>query len=139
VTSIGARRESGTAWGIVVLAEPDNPLAWSTASSIFCRQFEQQDIFAPALWTAVTPLAAGLPEAARRAQIAVAITCLQRWPGAPRNAATVIDRHRRDVLTYAKVHTCDWVFERWLTPGETFPVASRGRVGLDVRLIGTRG
>lgn len=49
---------------------------------------------------------------------------LHRWPAAPRNVATVIDRHGRDVLTYAKVHTCDWVFERWLTSGGTFPVVS---------------
>jgi predicted amidohydrolase len=73
-------------------------------------------------------------ETACRAQIAVAITCLQRWPGAPRNAATVIDRYGRDVLTYAKVHTCDWVFERWLTPGETFPVASLDTRGGPVRV-----
>jgi predicted amidohydrolase len=61
---------------------------------------------------------------ARQEGIAIAVTYLQRWPGAPRNAATVIDRHGRDVLSYAKVHTCDWVFERWLTPGDAFPVAS---------------
>jgi predicted amidohydrolase len=61
---------------------------------------------------------------ARQAGIAIAVTYLQRWPGAPRNVATVIDRHGRDVLTYAKVHTCDWVFERWLTPGDAFAAAS---------------
>lgn len=60
---------------------------------------------------------------ARHADIAIAITYLQRWPVGPRNAATVIDRHGQHVLTYAKVHTCDWVFERWLTPGDAFPVA----------------
>jgi hypothetical protein len=34
-------------------------------------------------------------------------TYLQQWACAPRNAATVIDRNGLDVLTYAKVHTCD--------------------------------
>lgn len=63
-------------------------------------------------------------DTARQAGVAVVVTYLQRWAGAPRNAATVIDRHGRDVLTYAKVHTCGWVFERWLTPGDSFPVAS---------------
>lgn len=38
-------------------------------------------------------------EAARRPQIGVEITCLQRWPGAPRHAAPIIDRYGRDVLT----------------------------------------
>jgi N-carbamoylputrescine amidase len=60
---------------------------------------------------------------ARQAGLAITVTYLQRWPGAPRNVATIIDRHGNDVLTYAKVHTCDWVFERWLTAGDAFPVA----------------
>jgi predicted amidohydrolase len=60
---------------------------------------------------------------ARQAGLAIAVTYLQQWPGAPRNVATIIDRHGEDVLTYAKVHTCDWVFEQWLTPGGAFPVA----------------
>jgi predicted amidohydrolase len=71
---------------------------------------------------------------ASQAGVAVVVTYLQRWRGAPRNAATIIDRHGRDVLTYAKVHTCDWVFERWLTPGERFPVASLDTVGGPVRV-----
>jgi predicted amidohydrolase len=62
-------------------------------------------------------------DVARECDLAVVTTYLQRWPGAPRNVATVIDRFGRDVLTYAKVHTCAWVFERWLTPGDGFPVA----------------
>jgi 5-aminopentanamidase len=48
---------------------------------------------------------------------------LERWPGAPRNTALLIDRHGQDVLCYAKVHTCDWGMERALTPGESFEVA----------------
>jgi predicted amidohydrolase len=63
---------------------------------------------------------------ARQARMAIAVTYLQRWPAGPRNAATIIDWNGHDVLTYAKVHTCDWVFERWLTPGAAFPVASLG-------------
>jgi hypothetical protein len=30
-----------------VLAEPDNPLAWSAASGIYNRQFEEEDIVGP--------------------------------------------------------------------------------------------
>jgi N-carbamoylputrescine amidase len=38
---------------------------------------------------------------------------------------TLIDRHGRDVLTYAKVHTCDFDLpEATLTPGDGFPVAT---------------
>lgn len=61
--------------------------------------------------------------------MAIVATFLQRWPGGPRNAATLIGGDGRSVLTYAKVHTCDFAFEAVLTPGADFPVA-----GLDTRL-----
>lgn len=60
---------------------------------------------------------------ARELEMAIVITYLQRWNGDPRNAATVIDRHGRKVLTYAKVHTCDFSNESLLEPGSDFPVA----------------
>jgi predicted amidohydrolase len=80
------------------------------------------------------PWLEGLRTAARECGIAIVATYLQEWEGAPRNAATVIDRHGRDVLTYAKVHTCDWVFEKWLTPGDGFPVADLKTAAGQVRV-----
>lgn len=56
--------------------------------------------------------------------MAMVVTFLQRWPGGPRNAATLIGRDGRVALTYAKVHTCDFAFEAILTPGDEFPVAT---------------
>ena len=61
--------------------------------------------------------------AASDLNLAILATFLERWPGSPRNTALLIDRHGRDVLCYAKVHTCDWGMERALTPGESFEVA----------------
>lgn len=61
--------------------------------------------------------------------IAIVATYLQEWGGAPRNAATLIDRHGRKVATYAKIHTCDYWMESVLTPGEELPV-----VELDTRI-----
>lgn len=72
---------------------------------------------------------------AREVQMAIAITYLEAWPGpgsdagagsgGPRNTVTVFDRHGREVLTYAKVHTCAFdAPECWLTPGDDFPVAT---------------
>jgi predicted amidohydrolase len=58
-------------------------------------------------------------------RMAIAVTYLEEWPGAPRNTVTLVDRHGTSVLTYAKVHTC--VFDRpeaLLTPGDTFPVGA---------------
>src|SRR5439155_26269347 len=49
---------------------------------------------------------------------------MERWPGAPRNSVSLIDQHGRIVLTYAKVHTCDFDMESALTPGDDFYVGT---------------
>ena len=56
--------------------------------------------------------------------MAIAVTYLESWPGAPRNTMSLIDRRGEIVLTYAKVHTCDFDREAALTPGDAFPVAT---------------
>jgi predicted amidohydrolase len=62
---------------------------------------------------------------ARELEMAIAITYLEQWPGAPRNTVSLIDRHGEIVLTYAKVHTCDFdPMEDALTAGDDFPVAT---------------
>ncbi len=66
----------------------------------------------------------GFRELARQLGMAIAITYLERWPGAPRNTMSLIDRHGEIVLTYAKVHTCDFDLETALTPGDGFSVAT---------------
>jgi predicted amidohydrolase len=60
---------------------------------------------------------------AQELQMAIAITYLQRWPGLPRNAVSLIDRFGRIAFTYAKVHTCDFDAESQLTPGDDFYTA----------------
>jgi predicted amidohydrolase len=59
---------------------------------------------------------------ARELKMAIAITYLEKWEGAPRNSVSLIDRHGQLVLTYAKVHTCEFDVEAALTPGDDFPV-----------------
>jgi len=66
----------------------------------------------------------GFRELARELGMAIAVTYLESWPGAPRNTMSLIDRRGEIVLTYAKVHTCDFDREAALTPGDTFPVAT---------------
>lgn len=62
---------------------------------------------------------------ARELGMAIAVTYLEAWPGAPRNSVSIIDRSGDVVLTYAKVHTCDFdPLEASLTPGDAFPVAT---------------
>ncbi len=60
---------------------------------------------------------------AKELDMAVGVTFLERWDGLPRNSLRLFDRHGRAVLTYAKVHTCDFDVERLLTRGEDFPTA----------------
>ncbi|MBD3239019.1 MAG: carbon-nitrogen hydrolase family protein [Chitinivibrionales bacterium] len=68
---------------------------------------------------------------AKELNMAIAITYLQKWDGPPRNAVSLIDRRGEIVLTYAKVHTCDFFpMEASCTPGDGFHVSNlRTRVG----------
>ena len=60
---------------------------------------------------------------AKELRMAIAITYLERWPGFPRNAVSVIDRNGEMLMTYAKVHTCAWSpDEAAITPGDGFSV-----------------
>jgi len=92
-----------------------------------------------AAWSALAtgtdgPFVARFRELAAELGMAIVITYLQRWDGAPRNAATVIDRHGDIALTYAKVHTCDFAMEAALTPGDGFPTADLDTAGGPVRI-----
>ena len=62
---------------------------------------------------------------AREQDLAIALTYLERWDGAPRNTVSLIDRRGELALTYAKVHTCDFDLpEAACTPGDDFPVCT---------------
>ena len=73
------------------------------------------------------PFVSRFRELARELGLAIVVSYLQRWPGAPRNTATLIDRHGHAALTYAKVHTCDFGEEAALTPGDRLPPPTRHR------------
>ncbi len=55
--------------------------------------------------------------------MAIAVTFLESHEPLPRNTVVLFDRHGKRVLTYAKVHTCDFGEECRLTAGEEFFVA----------------
>lgn len=59
---------------------------------------------------------------AEELEMAVGITLLEQYGDAPRNTLVLFDRFGQKVLTYAKVHTCAFDVERYLTPGEDFYV-----------------
>ena len=54
--------------------------------------------------------------------MSIGITLLEQFGDHPRNTLVLFDRFGERKLTYAKVHTCDFDVERYLTPGEDFYV-----------------
>ena len=56
--------------------------------------------------------------------LAVGVTLLEAHDPSPRNTLLLFDRHGKQVLTYSKVHTCAFGPEKYLTPGDDFPVTS---------------
>ncbi len=61
-------------------------------------------------------------ELAKYLNMAIGITFLEKYEPLPRNTLCLFDRFGNKVLTYAKVHTCDFDVERNLTPGDDFYV-----------------
>lgn len=60
---------------------------------------------------------------AKTLEMAIGITFLEAYSPAPRNSMLLFDRFGRQVLHYAKVHTCDFGEEKALTPGDGFYTA----------------
>jgi predicted amidohydrolase len=63
-------------------------------------------------------------ELARELDMAIALTYLERRDEAVRNSVSLIDRHGEILMTYSKVHPCEWDWEAELTPGDDFYVCA---------------
>ncbi len=61
-------------------------------------------------------------ELAREQNMAIGITYLEKYDPSPRNTLSLFDRFGNRILTYAKVHTCDFDIESKLTAGDDFYV-----------------
>jgi predicted amidohydrolase len=61
---------------------------------------------------------------ARELEMAIGLTYLEKWDPEPRNTISIVDRQGAVILTYAKVHTCDFgPMESACTPGHDFTVS----------------
>lgn len=61
---------------------------------------------------------------ARELEMGIGLTYLEATPKGPRNSLSIIDKQGHMVLTYAKVHTCDFgILESLCQPGDDFYVA----------------
>ncbi|MCZ7569674.1 MAG: carbon-nitrogen hydrolase family protein [Ardenticatenaceae bacterium] len=112
------------------------PTLWSGEEAPEPEHHEQ----ARALWQAQ---AIGQDEAfvthfrqlANELNLSIALTYLERWQGPPRNSMSLIDRHGNIVMTYAKVHTCDFDEpEASCTPGDEFRVCGLNTEAGEVKI-----
>lgn len=99
------------------------PEMWSVGMTFFDAKRDGDR----ARWQALAvtrddPFVTHFRDLARELNMAIALTYLEKWGGAPRNSVSLIDRRGRIPLTYAKVHTCEFDAEAALTPGDDFPV-----------------
>lgn len=67
-----------------------------------------------------SPFVQSFGDLARELDMAIGITVLEAHEPLPRNTLRLFDRHGKAVMTYAKVHTCDFGYEFCLTPGDEF-------------------
>jgi len=124
-----------------------------TWNALFSFPHPQEDLWqAPELWQPTAPGARPVPdpvayqcwldqavgqhdrfvtyfqELACELSMAIALTYLEAWPPAPRHprdTVSLIDQQGEIVLTYAKVHTCDFDHGEFAyTPGDDFPVCT---------------
>lgn len=95
---------------------------WQIGYALWDEQEAARDAYATLATPTDGPFVSHFSELARELEMTIVITYLQRWNENPRNAATLIDRQGHRVLTYAKVHTCDFSREAALEPGGEFPV-----------------
>lgn len=70
------------------------------------------------------PFASHYRALAAELRLAIGVTYLEAWPGAPRNSLTLFDARGDEVLHYAKVHLGPWdPPDNVCTPGDAFAVA----------------
>lgn len=71
---------------------------------------------------------------AKQLDMAIGITFLEKFEPSPRNTLCLFDRFGKNVLHYAKVHTCDFGDENVLTAGDDFYVADLNTVQGEVKV-----
>lgn len=106
------------------------PEMWNTG---YCIPQDAAALRAAAI-PAESDFARAFSKAARELQMAIAVTFLEAFDPAPRNTVCLFDYKGREVLRYAKVHTCAFDLERVLTPGDGFSVVNLETAGGTVKL-----
>lgn len=71
---------------------------------------------------------------AKTIDMAIGITFLEKYEPLPRNTFCLFDRFGENVLTYAKVHVCDFGDECRLMAGDDFYVADLNTAGGNIKI-----
>ncbi|MGP3926684.1 carbon-nitrogen hydrolase family protein [Streptomyces sp. 8N616] len=107
-----------------------HPGLWAGADADACPGGEAEAGRGAAAWrgeaiTRDSAFVGHFRELAADLDMAIALTYLEQWDGAPRNTASLIDRHGRIALSQAKVHPCAFGLpEAALTPADSFDVCT---------------
>lgn len=71
---------------------------------------------------------------AKKLQMAIVLTYLEKTKGQPKNTAIIIDKDGNIILKYSKVHTVDFKMEAFIQPGDSFQTCEldygRGKIKL---------
>lgn len=95
------------------------PEMWSTGYTVP----ERSEALEAASLSLDSSFVRSFADLAKELDMAIGITLLEKYPPSARNTFVLFDRFGRQVLVYAKVHTCDFSpEERVLVPGEDFYV-----------------
>ncbi len=97
------------------------PEMWSNGYNIYNRPIDEWQAEAIAV---NSDFVNTFRKLAKKLDMAIGITLLEKYPNAPRNSLILFDRFGEQKLLYAKVHTCDFDVERHLTAGEDFYVTT---------------
>lgn len=94
------------------------PEMWTTGYTMA----EDPEVLKQMATAADDPLVTQFGKLAQELNMAIGITLLEQHDPMPRNTFLLYDRYGREVLRYAKVHTCDFHEECLLSRGEDFYV-----------------
>lgn len=95
------------------------PEMWSTGYTVP----ERSEALEAASLSLDSSFVRSFADLAKELDMAIGITLLEKYPPSARNTFVLFDRFGRQVLVYAKIHTCDFSpEERVLVPGEDFYV-----------------
>lgn len=111
------------------------PEMWSIGYRFFDRaQPGAREEWAARATPADGPFVAHFRALARELDMAIALTYLEQSNPGPRNTVSLIDRRGEIVLTYSKVHTCEFFAEAACVPGDGFRTATLATHAGDVRV-----